>query len=45
MYADFDQDGHSFQSLDSDDGDSQAFSQKLKVGRPRGMFLVNFLKD
>ena len=23
----------------------QAFSQKLKVGRPRSMFLVNFLKD
>ena len=23
----------------------QAFSQKLKVGRPRSIFLVNFLKD
>ena len=25
--------------------DDQAFSQKLKVSRPRSMFLVNFLKD
>ena len=23
----------------------QAFSQKLKVGHPRGIFFVNFLKD
>jgi len=23
----------------------QAFSQELKVGRPRSMFLVNYLKD
>ena len=26
-------------------GHTQAFSQKLKVGHPRSMFLVNCLKD